>query len=257
MHFHLPKPLHGWREFAGEVGIIVIGILIALAAEQLVEAIHWHAQVAEARDALGYEIADSIGQSDERLAFGPCLDRRLDDIALIVSGATKNGRLPPVGKFFGPPYRTWLTNVWGTTMAGQIASHFARYDLTQLSDFYEFVRHADVDSRAELADWGALRSIIGPGRAMSSDEAALLLRTVEDARRLNRLISVSAVRMREIADRAPLQYDRPTASDYRRRPASSLLACQPFGPPPASYGQPPASLSTVTDLPRTNPLTIH
>jgi len=23
MHFHLPKPLHGWREFAGEVGIIV------------------------------------------------------------------------------------------------------------------------------------------------------------------------------------------------------------------------------------------
>jgi len=32
MHFHLPKPLHGWREFAGEVGIIVIGVLIALGA---------------------------------------------------------------------------------------------------------------------------------------------------------------------------------------------------------------------------------
>ena len=29
MHFHLPKPLHGWREFVGEVGIIVIGVLIA------------------------------------------------------------------------------------------------------------------------------------------------------------------------------------------------------------------------------------
>jgi hypothetical protein len=25
MHFHLPKPLHGWRVFAGEVGIIVLG----------------------------------------------------------------------------------------------------------------------------------------------------------------------------------------------------------------------------------------
>jgi hypothetical protein len=24
-HFHVPKPLHGWREFIGEVGIIVIG----------------------------------------------------------------------------------------------------------------------------------------------------------------------------------------------------------------------------------------
>jgi hypothetical protein len=38
MHFHLPKPLHGWREFVGEVGIIVIGVPIALAAEQVVEA---------------------------------------------------------------------------------------------------------------------------------------------------------------------------------------------------------------------------
>jgi hypothetical protein len=28
MHFHLPKPLHGWRAFAGEVGIIVVGVLI-------------------------------------------------------------------------------------------------------------------------------------------------------------------------------------------------------------------------------------
>ena len=40
MHFHLPKPLHGWREFAGEVGIIVIGVLIALGADQLLN--DWH-----------------------------------------------------------------------------------------------------------------------------------------------------------------------------------------------------------------------
>lgn len=27
MDFHLPKPLHGWREFVGEVAIIVLGVL--------------------------------------------------------------------------------------------------------------------------------------------------------------------------------------------------------------------------------------
>ena len=32
MHFQLPKPLHGWRQFFGEVGIIVICVLIALGA---------------------------------------------------------------------------------------------------------------------------------------------------------------------------------------------------------------------------------
>lgn len=35
MHFHMPKPMHGWREFLGEVGIIVFGVLIALSAEQV------------------------------------------------------------------------------------------------------------------------------------------------------------------------------------------------------------------------------
>ncbi len=37
MHLHLPKPLHGWREFLGEVGIIVIGVPLALGAEKVVE----------------------------------------------------------------------------------------------------------------------------------------------------------------------------------------------------------------------------
>jgi hypothetical protein len=30
MHFRLPKPLHGRRELAGEVGIVVVGVMIAL-----------------------------------------------------------------------------------------------------------------------------------------------------------------------------------------------------------------------------------
>ena len=52
MHIHLPKPLHGWREFAGEVGIIVIGVLLALGAEQAIEALHHRAQVREMADDL-------------------------------------------------------------------------------------------------------------------------------------------------------------------------------------------------------------
>lgn len=38
MQFHLLKPLQGWREFTHEIVIIVMGVLIALGAQQLVEA---------------------------------------------------------------------------------------------------------------------------------------------------------------------------------------------------------------------------
>ena len=59
MHFHLPKPLHGWREFAGEVAIIVLGVLIALGAEQLLESWRWQVRAQDARERLRAESATS------------------------------------------------------------------------------------------------------------------------------------------------------------------------------------------------------
>jgi hypothetical protein len=67
MHFHLPKPLHGWREFFGEVGIIVVGVLIALSAEQVVEAIHWQKEVSEFRQAEDAELANNLAAFRYRL----------------------------------------------------------------------------------------------------------------------------------------------------------------------------------------------
>ena len=37
MRIQLPKPMHGWRAFVGEVGVIVLGVLLALGAQQAVE----------------------------------------------------------------------------------------------------------------------------------------------------------------------------------------------------------------------------
>lgn len=58
--FHLPKPLKEWREFAGEVAIIVIGVLIALAAGQVVQSWHWRHRVNDVRDPLGVEATDNL-----------------------------------------------------------------------------------------------------------------------------------------------------------------------------------------------------
>lgn len=52
MHIHLPKPLHGWRALVGEIGIIVVGVSIALSAEQFAEFLHNRAQVRHGEEAL-------------------------------------------------------------------------------------------------------------------------------------------------------------------------------------------------------------
>src|SRR5215212_4155067 len=37
MGLQLPEPMHGWRAFAGEVGVIVLGVLVALTAQHIVQ----------------------------------------------------------------------------------------------------------------------------------------------------------------------------------------------------------------------------
>ena len=44
MDIHKPKSIRNWREFLTEIGTIVLGVSIALAAEQAVEWWHWRGQ---------------------------------------------------------------------------------------------------------------------------------------------------------------------------------------------------------------------
>ena len=57
LEMHKPKAVHGWRELLTEIGIIVIGVLIALAAEQVVEWGRWREKIEVGRDAIHNEIA--------------------------------------------------------------------------------------------------------------------------------------------------------------------------------------------------------
>src|SRR3982751_6817081 len=75
MHFHLPKPLHGWREFVGEVGIIVIGVLIALGAESVVEDLHSRADARAFRETIDHEIGMNLFAYDVRSRQFSCDDK--------------------------------------------------------------------------------------------------------------------------------------------------------------------------------------
>ena len=100
------RPLDGWRRFFGEVGIIIIGVLVAFGLGAIATEIAWRTDVWQARDALSYELGEAIGQGRERVKVAPCIERRLDQLAQIVSDAERAGRLPPLGDIRQPPWRT-------------------------------------------------------------------------------------------------------------------------------------------------------
>lgn len=82
MHFHVPKPLHGWREFAGEVGIIVLGVLIALGAEQVARSIADHREAAHLRQSMMNELGVDRARWEANHHDFPCTIKMLEDIRI-------------------------------------------------------------------------------------------------------------------------------------------------------------------------------
>lgn len=139
MHVHLPKPLHGWREFVGEVGIIVIGVLIALTADQIAENINWRRHVAEAKEDLHSELEGNLRNAQERVLLAQCVERRLDQLSQIVDHPpAKPWRLLPGHGV--TPIRVWSASSWDSAVAAGTVTHMAPRERAEYAGVYSFVR---------------------------------------------------------------------------------------------------------------------
>jgi hypothetical protein len=151
MHFHLPKPLHGWREFVGEVGIIVVGVLIALAGEQFVESLHWQEKAGQARDAMTQEIVNNYEAAVERIVETPCLNAQLDVLERRV--LAEGDRLEPAPRFETPSgpstyahsSRLWNDAIWQSVISEQVGSHLGEAERQELA-----VAYGSVEKNREL-----------------------------------------------------------------------------------------------------------
>ncbi|HEX3942702.1 MAG TPA: hypothetical protein VHW69_01315 [Rhizomicrobium sp.] len=157
MHFHLPKPLHGWREFLGEVGVIVIGVLIALGFEQIVQSVHDRNVAAEARDNVRDEAALNLSAIRERLDLQPCIERRLGEISRILSKAG-DGILQTQPSWIGlPPTWPFFHARWEAATASGRNSLFPFDEQQRFSQIYEVFSRYDEYQAREQELWAQLR----------------------------------------------------------------------------------------------------
>lgn len=115
MDIHRPKPIHNWREFLGEIGIIVIGVLIALAGEQTVEALHHRSQVSELSEALDVELSHNLAVLKDTIELKPCIDQRLTEITKWSRSIAGGRPFPLTGEFGRLPGQIFLTAIWRST----------------------------------------------------------------------------------------------------------------------------------------------
>ncbi|SOB87547.1 hypothetical protein SAMN06297144_2679 [Sphingomonas guangdongensis] len=240
------------QKFLREVGSVVLGVVIALGLGAVATEIGWRIEVFRAHRALAEEMGEIMGQARERERAESCYLRRLDTLSVIVDRAAASGRLPPVGSPGSPLMRTWSRGVWNSVL-GDTASHFSRADLDNLSGAYEFVDLLARHSERELELWSELYTIVGPGRAIDTEEAADLRRAISAARLESNLVTLAAVRLQQIVRAFDLGYSRDAARPYAEQPLSQVPFCRPFGPVPPRYGRAP--LDGAGDRARATPIT--
>ena len=172
MHIHLPKPLHGWREFAGEVGIIVLGVLIALGAEQLIQTIHSQQEVAEFRSAVDLELATTLAAYRYRLDQEPCVKRRLGELRKWLDASRAGTTLAPAGEIGRPSLYGFLTSVWKSS-SPNVMNNLSLGTRERYAALYDFVELVDgqLDQEAEI--WRSLNAFNGTSQLSPEDRSKI------------------------------------------------------------------------------------
>jgi anti-sigma-K factor RskA len=142
------KPPHGWNAVAWELAIVTLGVLIALAAQQIVEDIHDRGEVTQLVAALRAELADNRSRWEHVRASDPCTVQRLDALEQWNATAPRNATLKRA-------YRLFLWN-----------QHSGAWDLAKTSN-----TTANIPLRERLL-FASLYDAINNWRQMNSEEAA-------------------------------------------------------------------------------------
>jgi hypothetical protein len=214
MDIHKPKLWHGWREFLKEYGIIVLGVVTALAFEQAAEVLRWAHETGDAREVLGREIAydvkalDLIGMQDK------CISQHLDALQKWADGTGPR----PAGKLRRPIFYTMQTSTWDVANSGQVVVHFPLDEKLRFAGLYASLVNERETIAEERDAWQTIVAIAGDQSTLDDEDrrdlrhAVGLARTIGPRRRGNAGVLLRVARSLSVDAPGP-SYGPGTPSD--------------------------------------------
>lgn len=155
MRIEFPRPLKGWRVFAGEVGTILLGVLLALAAQEFVQSLHWSREVRETRKALDAELARDLAVFDQRYRNKACVADRLTEISRWADSLAVGKPLALKHDVEEPPFYLIRTAAWEVT-DGEIASRIPLEAKLNYAAFYDGLRQYTELKKIESDAWATI-----------------------------------------------------------------------------------------------------
>ena len=193
LEIHKPKPWHGWREFLKEYVIIVVGVLTALAGEQVAESFHTRHVIAEAEAAMRAElVGDDLPQAYVRVVVAPCLASDLRRLRQAVGDRAPAETFGPLAAAYDPPKRTWDMSAWTSTLSGAASSRMNSDHLLAWSQDYVLVPQLQAAQTQEVHALSRLQLTRFRSGAWSAQRADELNDAIDDLEEANRSMTLLA-----------------------------------------------------------------
>ena len=214
-------PPHGWSAVAWELGIVTLGVLIALGAQQVVDDIHWRGEMRDFRTAVRAEISDDLATYPYRRDQDRCMTARLDELQRWLDGWRAGRPQRLTGPIAMPTSLVIRTTVWDSRDP-QTVSRMPLDEKLEYGSLYTEFANAEVHRLDERAAWVEFGDY---------DGATVLDR--KDLMRLQGLISRARLRLRRITSNSDRFIKKAATLGIRpvpnpEWPKPDLIICRPI-----------------------------
>jgi hypothetical protein len=195
------KPPHGWNAVARELVIVTLGVLIALGAQQFVQAINDRSTASATRREVRDELNSDLMSMALRQSVEPCIGRRLSELRAIVAQWEKTGSFEtPKWVAQSTPVEIELSRYDAALSAGRLAL-LSGEEQYRMGAVAARIRKYDEWQWSERVPWGRLRSLQFGADALSTGDRATIRTSLQDASTYDYEIQVNTAQALPLARR--------------------------------------------------------
>jgi hypothetical protein len=208
---HKKEKIRNWSDFLKEVGTIVLGVVIALAADELVDGWNWKNEVSIVEDSLNDELAGSLFAAEERIKIADCQQRTLDALDNLAdkSHGTLLIRNKPVSR-----NRVWASAAWDAAVASGAIAHMPHDTRNNYSVLFSFVHLFQNLNLRQQELWASVNAYRRE-RTFSETSHDRFVETVAQLRSLTGTMNAAAQQFVEHAKPLNIQMDPNDAATLR------------------------------------------
>jgi len=206
------KPPHGWNAVTWELAIVTLGVVIALGAQQIVEAMRDRRTASETRAEVTDELNSNLMILRLRQAAEPCIKGRLNELrAMVTQWETTGSFVTPNWVSQAPMFLVDLSRYDAAQSAGRLAL-LSSDEQYRMGAIVARLRKFDSWQTAERVPWGRLRALQFGAAALSKNDQSDIRSALQDASTLDYMANANPAEALPMARKFGF---RPDASGFR------------------------------------------